>query len=274
MIKKHIYTLLLLFLGCSSANIQVARIYIKGSDTMLVLSELLAEEYMKNHPGISIYVEGGGTAAGLKALTRGEIDICTASRTIKAEEIKILAEKFGSIGISYIIAKDALSVYVNPRLGIRNFSLAEINKIFSGEISNWEELGGDNAPIIPVIRDINSGTHLYFKQHVLEGKEYSVNSQTKPTTNSIIEAVTKNKYSIGYGGIGYGENIVHAEIDGISPTEENVNNNSYPLIRYLYFYTVNTPNRDVSNFIDWIISKEGQEIVRRIGYIPIWKSSY
>lgn len=274
MLKKYIYTVLLILVGCSSANIPVAKIHIKGSDTMLILTELLAEEYMKTNPGISIYVEGGGSASGLKALSRGEIDICTASRTINAEEIKSLAEQFGSIGVSYIIAKDALSIYINPGLGKQNFTIEEIRKIFSGEITNWNYFGLENTKIIPVIRDINSGTHSYFKQHVLEGKEYSHDAITRPTTNSIIEIVKENKYAIGYGGIGYGEDIVHAKINGVEPTEENVNNNSYPISRYLYFYTVNTPNDNVNKFIQWVIGKEGQQIVKRIGYIPIWKSSY
>jgi len=237
---------------------------------MLYLTKLLAEEYMKSNKSISIYVEGGGTAAGIKSFVQGETDICTASRVLKGEEVKILAEHFGSIGVSFIIAKDALTIFVNPKNKIKDFNLDQVKKIFTGKIKSWKELGGEDGPIHILIRNPNSGTYLYFKEHVLNGEEYSSDAETKPTTQSIVEDIIYNKNFIGYGGIGYQKELINASIEGIEPTEENARNETYPISRYLYFYTQNTPTGLTKNFIDWVMSPEGQRIVKKAGYIPLW----
>jgi len=237
---------------------------------MLYLTKLLAEEYMKSNTSISIYVEGGGTAAGIKSFVKGETDICTASRVLKGEEVKILAEHFGSIGVSFIIAKDALTIFVNPKNKIKDFNLDQVKKIFTGKIKSWKELGGEDIPIQVLIRNPNSGTYLYFKEHVLNGEEYSSDAETKPTTQSIVEDIIYNKNFIGYGGIGYQKELINASIEGIEPTEENARNETYPISRYLYFYTQNTPTGLTKNFIDWVMSPEGQRIVKKAGYIPLW----
>jgi phosphate transport system substrate-binding protein len=238
---------------------------------MLYLANLLATEYMRNNPSVSIYVEGGGTSTGIKSLSEGTIDICTASRTLKGEEVKILADNYRSIGMSTIIAKDALSIYVNINNPINNISTKEIKKIFKCEITNWNELGWENKVIIPVSRNPNSGTYLYFKEHILDGEEYCEEVQIKPTTESIIKSVTDNLYEIGYGGIGYlTDSVKTLNINGVSPADENVIEGTYPISRYLHFYTLRQPEGEVKKFIDWVISDEGQKVVRESGYVPIW----
>ena len=244
---------------------------IKGSDTMLYLTKLLAEEYMKRNPSVSIYVEGGGTAAGIRSFVRGETDICTASRTFKGEEVKTLAEHFKSIGISFIVAKDALTIFINPENKVRNFTLEELKKIFTGEIKNWKELGGEDQSIDVLNRNPNSGTYLYFKEHVLSDSDYTKDAITKPTTLSIVDEVIADKNAIGYGGIGYQRKLACAAVEGVEPTEANVRNNTYPISRYLYFYTKNTPSGLVKDFIDWVISPEGEKIIEKAGYISLWK---
>jgi phosphate transport system substrate-binding protein len=204
-------------------------------------------------------------------LINGETDICTASRNLQPQEVKLLAEQYSAIGIEFLVAKDALSIYVNPENPVKNFTLDQLKQIFTGLINNWQKLGGNNESILPVIRPANSGTHFYFKEHVLEGEEYCNSAVVRNTTNDVINEVLKNKNAIGYGGIGYGRQIIHAKVGGTAPTEENVRNDSYPIIRYLHFYTLNTPEGNIKNFIDWVLSSEGQEIVERSGYIPLWK---
>jgi phosphate transport system substrate-binding protein len=238
---------------------------------MLYLTKLLAEEYMKSNPSVSIYVEGGGTAAGIRSFVKGEINICTASRTLKGEEIKMLAEHFRSVGVSFIIAKDALTIFINPKNGVRNFTLEQLKKIFTGEIKNWKELGGNDQPIHVLNRNPNSGTYLYFKEHVLSGQNYSADAITKPTTLSIVNEVISDKTAIGYGGIGYQKEFTAASVEGIKPSEINVRNDIYPISRYLYFYTLNTPAGTVKDFIDWVIGPVGQQIVERAGYISLWE---
>ncbi|NWF89867.1 MAG: phosphate ABC transporter substrate-binding protein [Ignavibacteriaceae bacterium] len=246
-------------------------IKIKGSDTMLKLTTMLATEYMKFNPGTSIYVEGGGTKTGIEALSEGLVDICTASRLLKPEEIKVLANSFGSIGISTLVAKDALSIYINKDSQVKNLSLESVRKIFSGKIKNWKEVGGDNAEIRVLSRSPNSGTYLYFKEHVLLNENYFDNAEIKASTAEIVEIVSKDKYAIGYGGVGYGENVHHSSINNIYPTAENVRNESYPISRYLFFITRNIPTGLSKKFIDWVLAQEGQQVVKKAGFISLWE---
>jgi len=270
--KSLLISLLFLFiLSCSFKQNEDARIIIKGSDSMLLLTENLAQEYMKLNPGVSIYVYGGGTAAGIKSLISGEIDICTASRNLKPEETKSLAEYYGTVGLFYLVAKDALSIYVNPYNPVKYLSLDNLRKIFECKVTDWSELGGKNQKIFPVIRNQNSGTHLYFKEHVLEGDEYCDASVIKATTPEIIEYIEQNENAIGYGSIGYQGNVVRAKIEGIEPSEENARNDSYPITRYLHFFTTNVPRGTVKNFIDWVLSPDGQRVVKQSGFIPLWE---
>ena len=246
-------------------------IRIKGSDTMLYLTKILAREYMKTYPGISVYVEGGGTVTGIKALAEGEIDICTASRPLEGEDVKLLAEKFRSVGISTLIAKDALSIYVNLKNPVNNIEVEQLKNIFICNINSWVEFGWDNEKIVLVGRNTNSGTYLYFKEHVLEGNDYCDMLKVEPTTESIVRFVSENQYAIGYGGIGYVSNSVKTlKINGIDANKENVLNDKYPLSRYLHLYTIQAPEGKIKDFIDWVISDEGQKYVSQSGYIPIW----
>ena len=246
-------------------------IRIKGSDTMLYLTKILAREYMKTYPGISVYVEGGGTVTGIKALAEGEIDICTASRPLEGEDVKLLAEKYRSVGISTLIAKDALSIYVNLKNPVNNIEVEQLKNIFICNINSWVEFGWDNEKIVLVGRNTNSGTYLYFKEHVLEGNDYCDMLKVESTTESIVRFVSENQYAIGYGGIGYVSNSVKTlKINGIDANKENVLNDKYPLSRYLHLYTIQAPEGKIKDFIDWVISDEGQKYVSQSGYIPIW----
>jgi phosphate transport system substrate-binding protein len=272
--KFLLLIIVLLFAACTSGDYQVAAIRIKGSDTMLQLTENLAREYMRENPGISIYVEGGGTSSGVNSLIKNEVDIATASRSLKAEEAKVLAEYYGSLGMYYLIAKDALSIYINKDNPITNFTMNELKRIFTCEITNWKELGGKDEKIQPVIRTPNSGTHLYFQEHILEGLQYCESAVVLPTTESVIEYIDENVNAIGYGGIGYKDDIIHAEIEGIAASEINARNDKYPITRYLNFFTSRTPKGAVKDFIDWVLSPAGQKIIKESGFIPLWEISY
>ncbi|NMB81323.1 MAG: phosphate ABC transporter substrate-binding protein, partial [Ignavibacteria bacterium] len=184
-------TLILLFAGCTSTSVKVASIRIKGSDTMFHLTDLLAQAYMEQHPGISIYVDGGGTAAGVRSLIKGEIDICTASRNLEPDEVKLLADNFGSIGLSYLIAKDGLCIYLNPENPVQNLSQSQLKDIFTCKISNWNQVGGPDKTISLITRTPNSGSYLYFKEHILEGGEYCDNATIAFTTENVIEQIKK-----------------------------------------------------------------------------------
>ena len=268
---SQIIIVLIFLTGCSVKPLEVAIINIKGSDSMLQLTENLAEEYMKLHPGISIYVSGGGTSVGVRALINNEIDICTASRNLKPEEAKALSDYYGSVGLFYLVAKDALCIYINNYNPVKYLTIEQLKNIFECKIINWKELGGKDQKIIPVIRNLNSGTHFYFQEHVLGGDEYCSEVLTEPTTKSVIEFVENNEGAIGYGSIGYKGNIAYTRIDGVEPSEKSVQNDTYPITRYLHFYTTQIPKGAVKEFVDWVLSPDGQRIVKQSGFIQLWE---
>lgn len=249
---------------------QVQCIRIKGSDTMVPLLQLWAEEFMKTHAGISIYTEGGGTATGIEALVKNQADISAASRPLRSLEAQKIAQEFGAVGVSVLVGKDALSVYLHPDNPVRTLSMEDLRKIFIGEIINWSELIEWNQPIKVLIRPPNSGTHLYFKEHVLQGESYRSDAIMISTTDSIESTILRSPNSIGYGGMGRAGSLTHCHINGIAPTGANVIAGLYPITRYLYLYTVNTPRGVVKKFIDWVLSPQGQKVVEEANYFPIW----
>lgn len=257
--------------SCSNKFSGVKIIRIKGSDTMLALTRELAAEYMKISRNTSIYVDGGGTAIGAKALSRNEVDICTASRKLLPSEVKDLAQNFSRLGMSFLIGKDALSIYLNLNNPIDDISYEQLRSIFSCEINNWKEIEGDDAKIFRVLRPNNSGTYAYFKRRVLETDDFcKKNSETIHSTLSVMYAVSHNRYAIGYGGVAFHDSLKHAKINGIEPSIQNILNDKYPIIRYLYFYTLDLPFGETKKFIDFVLSAKGQEIVARNGFVAIW----
>ena len=269
----YVYLLMMILISGCSTNVSNKNIVtISGSDTMFELTSTLAEEYMKENPGFSVKVEGGGTAAGIKQLIKGEIDVCTASRNLKPQEAKALADYYGSLGLGFLIAKDALSIFVHPENPVDNLRYEQLKKIFISDIDNWKIIGGRDTLIQPVIRNPNSGTYLYFKDHVLDGEEYGESTVIIPTTREIVKYVEENVNAIGYGGMGYTGKIKHIKIDGVEPNETNVRNDTYPIIRYLHFFTSKTPGGEIKRFIDWVLSPAGQSVVRKAGFIPLWEN--
>jgi phosphate transport system substrate-binding protein len=240
---------------------------------MLRLSEYLAEEYMRLHPNVSIYVYGGGTSAGVEGLISGDVDIGTASRTLNPREYQALAEKYNSVGYTFLVAKDALSIYVNPGNPVDSLSMSQLKQIFSGQITNWKEAGGFDKAIKIIHRPPNSGTRQYINTHILEGTPFTDLSVIRNTTAEVISYIASEPAGIGYGGIGYGSNSKALYIDGVEPSVENAINGTYPLTRYLYFYTTGQPEGLLKHFIDWVLSAAGQQKVKEAGYITLWTTS-
>jgi len=237
---------------------------------MLLLTRAWAEGYVKEFPNVSFYLDGGGTATGALALANGETDICAASRPLRPDEISLLAKKYNKIGIAFMVAKDALSVYVHRDNPVKDLTLTQIKEIFTGKLTNWNQLGGMDMPIIVTSRYPSSGTYYYFQEHVLEGNEYTPHAELLATTEQMTNFIAGHINSIGYGGFGWGTTVAHCKIEGIEATETNVINGTYPIARYLYLYTVNIPMFEVKHFIDWVMDKQNQYLVKKAGYFPIW----
>jgi phosphate transport system substrate-binding protein len=274
--KFLIYSLILTVisvLGCSFKPTGENIIIISGSDTMYELNEKLANEYMKENPEVSVYVKGGGTKLGINDLIKNKTDICASSRNLKPDEAKLLAEYYGSLALVYLIAKDGLSIYVNPSNFVNDLTSEQVKKIFTGKIKNWKDVGGKDTVIIPVLRNPNSGTYLYFKEHVLDDEDYTENGITLPSTREMVKFISENENAIGYGGVGYKEGVIQIRIDGIPPTELNIRNDTYPITRYLHFFLSKSPSGRVKDFIDWVLSPSGQSVIRNAGFISLWEYS-
>ncbi len=247
---------------------------IKGSDTMVILAQRWAEQYMREHAGTTIQVSGGGSGTGIAALINGTTDIADASRPIKETESRQIAQRRGSPPYEARVALDALAVYVNDQNPVRSLSIPQLARIFRGEVRNWSEVGGPDMLIVLYSRENNSGTYAYFKEHVLEDRDFAQTTQTLPGTAAVINAISQDRAGIGYGGIGYAAGVQTLAIasDGgqpVEPTMENATSGRYPLARYLNMYTVGEPTGLAAQFIAWVRSPEGQQLVEAVGYYPL-----
>jgi len=188
-----------------------------------------------------------------------------------------LKQRYSSRGVEVKVAKDGLSVYVSGSNPLKELTLAQIKDIYTGKIANWKELGGMDGKIILYSRENNSGTYVFFKEHVLENEDFAARTQNLPGTASVVHAVARDRMGIGYGGAAYASGIKSLLIkkDDASPavaaTEETVLNDTYPISRYLYIYLRNRPTGALREYIDWILSKEGQDLVAKVGYFPVKK---
>ena len=249
-------------------------ILVVGSDTMIELDRRLAEAYMRNHPGDTVQVEGGGSGTGIEALIDGRAAIAASSRPLSAGEVSALHERFGTLGVRYLVAQDALSVYVNQANPVRNLDRDELRRLFDGSLSKWPTIGDGSREVVIIVRPPSSGTHRFFRDHVLRGAPYSARAVAVPTTRGVLGAVQSDPAAIGYGGVAYHlDGVIQISIDGVAPTPENVGLGRYPLARYLAFYTTRPASGLARRFIDWCLGPEGQRVVAEVGYIPLWNTS-
>jgi phosphate transport system substrate-binding protein len=253
-----------------------ADITVKGSDTMVILAQKWAEVYMGAHPGQKIQVTGGGSGTGFAALQNQSTDLCNASRKIKAKEVESCIKAFGKRPTEYKVALDGLSVYVNAENPVKELTVEQLELIFTGKTKNWKYVGGPDAPITVYSRENSSGTYEFFKEHVLQGKDFAASAQTMPGTAAVLQAVAKDKNGIGYGGAAYGAGAKHLAIKkdasspAIEPSEETVMKGTYPIWRHLFIYVNPALDKgDVAAYLNWIRSNDGQKIVKEVGYYPL-----
>ena len=272
--KLKITVLLAVILMVGMAFTTATKITIKGSDTMVILSQKWAELYMKKNSGTVIQVTGGGSGVGIAALINGSTDIANASREIKSTEVQKLKDKYGTNGVEIPCAKDGLSVFLNNKNVVSELTIAQLGDIFSGKISNWKQVGGADAKIQLYGRESSSGTFEFFKDHVVKG-DFSPRCQTLPGTASIVNAVKKDPNGIGYGGAAYAEGVKDCKVKatakspGVLPTAATIANKTYPISRYLYMYMKTKPTGDTKKFVDWVLSPEGQKVIVSVGYYPL-----
>jgi|SRR5690554_3028497 len=267
--KRTILTSMLAIFGLTAIHAQS----IKGSDTVLPLSQQEAESYLADNPSASITVTGGGSGVGLSSLLAGTTDIAQSSRKIKFIEKQKLEDQ-GKYFKEVIVAYDALAIVVNPKNKVKNLTREQLEGIFTGKITNWKEVGGEDLKIVPYSRETSSGTYEFFKESVLKNKNYMNGIMSMPATGSIIQSVGQTKGAIGYVGLAYlnsSVQAIHVSYDGgktfVQPSVANAQNKTYPIVRPLYYYYVLKSEPKIKPFIDYVLSNAGQKIVSDVGFI-------
>jgi len=282
--------ILLLLAGCGpsasiSGSTTGASAYIqnKGSDTLVNLALAWAEKYQAENPGVSISVTGGGSGTGIAALINKTVDIANASRQMQSGEID-QAKARGFTPVEFIVARDAIAVIVNPANPVSRLTLQQISDIYSGKYNNWSQVGGENRPIVRLSREVNSGTHVYFRDTVIRlGQKdnktlFSTDTLLLPSSEGIVSELRQNPNAIGYDGLGYVPKdlkVIAVAKDANSPyvlpSAVTANNKTYPIARDLYMYTAGEPSGAIKTYLDWIKSAEAQGIVAELGFVPIQK---
>jgi phosphate transport system substrate-binding protein len=253
----------------------------KGSDTIVNLALAWAEAYQKLHPEVSIAVTGGGSGTGIASLANRTVDIANASRQIKAEELET-AHANGVEPTEFVVARDAIAIIVHPDNPVDHLTIAQLSDMFSGKITNWKEVGGDDRSIVLLSRETNSGTHVYFLEEVVrQGRSddetlFSPDTLLLPSSEGISVEVRQNPNAIGYDGLGYVTPDMKTVEVGLDPegpfwmpTTETVNAGTYPISRDLYMYTAGEPQGQIKTYLEWILSPPAQQIVQNLGFVPI-----
>jgi phosphate transport system substrate-binding protein len=254
----------------------------KGSDTLVNLALAWAEAYRQVNPDLLIAVTGGGTGTGIAALINGTVDIANASRALKPEEIA-QAQANGIEPVEFTVAIDALAIAVHPDNPVERLTIGQLADIFTGRITNWQAIGGNDAPIVLLSRESNSGTHVYFLEEIIrqgdtENKDiFAPQTLLMPSSVGITSELRRNPNAIGYDGLGYvdpaHEKILAIAKDEASPyvlpSVQSGMDGVYPISRYLYMYTANQPSGDIAEYLAWIQGPAGQQIVADLGFVPL-----
>ncbi|MCU0605948.1 MAG: phosphate ABC transporter substrate-binding protein [Candidatus Edwardsbacteria bacterium] len=273
--KRSLVIAMAAVLAVTLAGVALAgrSITLKGSDTLLLLGQRWAEEYMKANPGTVIQVTGGGSGVGIAALINGSTDICQASRAMKASEKQKLRDRYYSTGVEIPVAKDGVTLYVSEKNPVSELTIEQIRAIYTGAITNWSKVGGPDAGIVLYGRENSSGTYAFFREVALKNADYSASMQSLPGTSAVVNAVSKDVNGIGYGGAAYAKGVKEIAIKtakgSYKPTSENVKSGLYPLSRDLYWYLKGKPSGEIKKLVDWALSPAGQEIVTKVGYFTI-----
>lgn len=270
---------------CQTAFSASDVIQIKGSDTMVNLGQAWAEEFMKVHPEISIAVTGGGSGTGIAALINGTTSIAQSSRDMKPEEKNGVLKSTGKEVKEFKVGMDALAVIIHLSNPVNELSIEQLSDIFTGKIQNWKEVGGLDEPILVLSRERNSGTHVYFLEHVVRKgnakgpEEFASSVLMMPSSQAIAQEVARSRNAIGYLGLGYvtkDHKTIAAKKTAadlaFQPSVETAQNGTYPISRALYIYTAGEPEGAVKDFIDFAHSPEGQQIVAMMDFVPSQES--
>jgi phosphate transport system substrate-binding protein len=259
----------ILFLVAGSAH--AGNLTINGSTTVLPIAQKVAEAYMKVDPKVKISVSGGGSGNGIKALIDGTTDIADSSRFIKDEEVKAAVEK-GTYPVPFAVAYDSIIPIVHPSNSVKNLTIDQLKAIYMGTIKNWKEVGGPNKELVVVSRDTSSGTYEVWEEKIMKGARVSPGALLQASNGAIVQAISKNRYAIGYIGLGYiNKSVKPLTVNGIKGSEKTTLDGTYPISRALYMFTRGWPTGDTLNFINFVLNpQKGQRYVKEAGFVPLY----
>jgi phosphate transport system substrate-binding protein len=271
--KKSFVTLIAVFAALVLAGTPAlaGNIVIKGSTTVLPIAQKVVEAYMAAHPETKISLSGGGSSNGIKALIDNSTDIADSSRFIKDKEVKMAVDK-GVYPVPFAIAYDSIIPIVHPSNGIDNLTVEQLREIYQGKIRNFKEVGGPDLQIVVVSRDTSSGTFETWEGKVMEKTKVTPRAQLLASNGAVAQAVAKNKYAIGYIGIGYlNDDVKGLTVNGIEGTEETTLSGVFPISRALYMFTNGWPKGEVLDFMNFMLNpKTGQKYVAESGYVRLY----
>jgi len=243
---------------------------IKGSTTVLPIAQKAAEAYMAENPDVKISLSGGGSGNGIKAIIDGTADIGNASRFIKQKEVDLAVTK-QVYPVPFRVALDAIVPVVNNKNNLSDLTMAQLRDIYMGKIKDWKEVGGTPGRIVVISRDSSSGTFGVWKDLVMKKERVIPSALTVPSNGGIVQAVISTPGAIGYVGLGYLNSAIKAvSVEGVLGTEENTLNGTFPISRGLFMFTKGWPGGDTMGFISFILSKNGQKLVKEAGSIPVF----
>lgn len=273
--KKLIYIALAMLVSANALQAQKTTFKIKGSDTCLPLIQKQSENYMKKNTSTSIMVTGGGSGVGIGALLTGTTEVAMTSRKMKLDE-KLKMQDGAKAFKEKIFANDALSIIVHPSNKVSQLTREQLEGIFTGKIKNWKDVGGDDLTIVVYSRETSSGTYEFFKEHVLNNKNFASSALLMPATGAIVQSVSQTKGAVGYVGLAYVEKSVKGikvSFDKgktfVEPNVANAQNKTYPITRPLYIYYLTSVEKTITPYIEFLLSAEGQKTVLSEGYVPV-----
>jgi len=269
--------------GQQAAKARTTIIQNKGSDTMVNVAQVWAEEYRKAAPGVEVEVSGGGSGVGIAALLRGAVDIANASRDLKPSEAEQAQKNTGKAPVGFTVGFDALAVYVHKTNPLEQITLEQLAELYAegGTLTRWSELGVaipgvKDDTIVRVSRQSSSGTYEFFREHALGNRDFRMGSRDLSGSKEVVELVGGTPTAIGYSGMGYATPAVKmlkvaakAGAPAVPPTIGGVHDKTYPMARSLHLYTLGEPQGAVQQYIDWILSDAGQRVVEAAGYVSI-----
>ena len=270
-VKGLILVLFAAILCFAASPVIAGSIVIKGSTTVLPIAQKIAEIYMKQNRDVKITISGGGSGNGIKALIDGSTDIADSSRFIKSKEIKHAVEN-SIYPVPFAVAYDCIIPVVHPDNDIFSITLEQLKGIFKGEIRNWKDLGGNDGPIVVISRDTSSGTYEVWAKKVMKKEMVYPGALLQASNGAVAQAVSKNKYAIGYVGIGYvNKSLKTLTVNGIKGSVETTLNGTFPISRPLYMFTNGWPEGDTLDFINFVMNPEkGQKYVGSAGFVPLY----